>query len=59
MTRRWAITRRDCRASLGPIKPLRFAATPSGLAPHHANHAWWGPRAGLTGPPGRLVLAIT
>src|SRR5439155_1292868 len=45
MTRRWAITRRDFRASLGPVKPLRFAPTPSGLP-------------GLTGPPGRLAWAI-
>src|SRR6267142_2046556 len=44
MTRRRAITKRDSSASLGPVKPLRFAPTPSGLA-------------GLTGPPGRLALA--
>jgi hypothetical protein len=43
MTRRRAITRRDSRAALGPVKPLRFAPTPSGLAD-------------LTGPPGRLAL---
>ena len=43
MTGRSAITRRNSRASLGPVKPLRFAPTPSGLA-------------GLTGPPGRHVL---
>lgn len=24
---RWAITPRDCRASFGPVKPLRFAPT--------------------------------
>ena len=38
MTRRWAITKGDSRASLGPVKPLRCAPTPPGLA-------------GLTGPP--------
>ena len=39
------ITPRDCRASFGAVKPLRYASTPSGLA-------------GLTAPHGRLGWAI-
>jgi hypothetical protein len=30
MTRRPAITPWDCRATLSPVKPLRFASTPFG-----------------------------
>ena len=49
MTQRRAITPQDCRASLGAVKPLRFAPTPFGA----------GGLDGPSGPPriGNYVMA--